>query len=129
MNTKRNRKHIIISGLVILVSFPSILFVGYRSIIKDKVEEIDHWEIEGYKIVLLKRTGIAGPENFRYDLYSNRFFGLFKNRIGISYSGTLLNDDDSCLVIFKDEDGYDFNNEIYKFDKCKLTIEEINNEP
>ena len=87
---------------------------------KDKNEIRKTWIISKYKVNLVYNQGWAGPANYQYILYKR---GLFKKRIGISYSG-LDQNDDSCLIKFKPGDGFD-DVDNYSFDKCKDELKSL----
>ena len=89
---------------------------------RESNEILNEKEIDEYTVQLVDNQAWSGPGNYRYILRK----GLFNTRIGISYSGTTLDDDDVCIIVFKEGEGLsDKDKENYIFDKCENTIKRI----
>jgi hypothetical protein len=85
---------------------------------KETNEVLNNWNLQEYKITLVLNSAWSGPSNYRYLLYEKKHP---KKQIGISYSGTTLDDDDKCIIQFKPGDGFDTINN-YIFNKCENKI-------
>ena len=99
--------------LMIFLSSCTALAFGKET---NKVLEV--WETDEHQIRLVLNEAWSGPANYRYILYKK---GVFKKKIAISYSGTTLDDDDSCSISFMPPDSFN-GPVIHKFDKCKTKV-------
>lgn len=76
------------------------------------------WKTANHEIRLVLNQAWSGPANYRYLLYKR---SMFKKKLAISYSGTSLDDDDSCAISFMPLDSFD-GPTTYTFDKCKIVV-------
>jgi len=105
--------------LIIVIPFQQACTM--RAFPKETNEVLNKWEVQGYKITLVLNSAWSGPGNYRYLIYENK---RPAKQIGISYSGTILQDDDKCLIKFKPGDGSGNTNN-YVFDKCQNLITKL----
>lgn len=113
----------VLMAVLVVFIVKSLVFVNAFG---ESKRAILNWRVDGYKIILTKRQGWAGPPYKQYDLIKCRFFGLISKTIAHEWVSDFDFREDPCKIQFSEEEEYNPTAKFtYEFDSCAKIVKKI----